>query len=344
MDARQVSLLTDWLGIDGFAWPWLLLAIPLPWLVHVLMPVRANPQPALRVPWGERLRRVASGGVRQAGARGFPWLAMLAWSLLCIAASRPQVLGPPVAPPQVGRDMMLAVDLSASMGEEDMELGGRLVDRLTAAKAVLVDFLDRRVGDRIGLVVFGDRAFALAPLTLDRDSVRQQLDASVVGLAGRATALGDAIALSTKRLQQQPTEQPASKQHVLIVLTDGVNTAGVLEPAKAAQIARDSGVRIHAIAFGGEGGGALSVFGLQLPTGGDEVDEAGLQKIAQLTGGRFFRARDTQALAGIYAEIDALEPVRRQGQVVRPKIERYPWPLGIALAIGGLALLLRRRA
>ena len=333
-----MNLLADWLGIDGFAWPWLLLAIPLPLLARVLMPARANPQPALRVPWGERLRRVASGGVLEVGSRGFPWMAMLAWCLLCVAAARPQQLGPPIAPPQVGRDMMLAVDLSASMGEEDMELGGRLVDRLTAAKAVLADFLDRRVGDRIGLVVFGDRAFALTPLTLDRDSVRQQLDASVVGLAGRATALGDAIALSTKRLQQQRTEQ-----RVLIVLTDGVNTAGVLEPAKAAQIARDAGVRIHAIAFGGEGGGALSLFGLRLPAGGDEVDEAGLQKIAQLTGGRFFRARDTEALAGIYAEIDALEPVQRQGQAVRPRIERYPWPLGLALALGVLALLLRRR-
>ena len=333
-----MSLLPAWLVVDGFAWPWLLAAIPLPWLVHALLPARPSQVPALRVPWGERLRKVASGGLLQATSRSFPWLAMLAWSLLCVAAARPQDLGPPIAPPQVGRDMMLAVDLSASMGEEDMELGGRLVDRLTAAKAVLADFLDRRVGDRIGLVVFGGRAFALTPLTLDRDSVRQQLDASVVGLAGRATALGDAIALSTKRLQQQETEQ-----RVLIVLTDGVNTAGVLEPAKAAQIARDAGVRIHAIAFGGEGGGALSVFGFSLPTGGDEVDEAGLQKIAQLTGGRFFRARDTEALAGIYAEIDALEPVKRQGQAVRPKIERYPWPLGLALAVGVLALLLRRR-
>ena len=339
-----MSMLADGLGIDGFAWPWLLLAILLPWLVHALFPARVSQQPALRVPWGERLRKVASGGLMQASSPGFPWLAMLAWTLLCLAAARPQDLGPPIAPPQVGRDMMLAVDLSASMGEQDMELGGRLVDRLTAAKAVLADFLDRRVGDRIGLVVFGDRAFALTPLTLDRDSVRQQLDDSVVGLAGRATALGDAIALSTKRLQQQGTEQRARKEHVLIVLTDGVNTAGVLEPAKAAQIARDAGVRVHAIAFGGQGGGALSVFGFSLPTGGDEVDEAGLQRIAQLTGGRFFRARDTKALAGIYAEIDALEPVQRQGQVVRPKIERYPWPLGFAMAIGALALLLRRRA
>lgn len=330
--------LRELVALDGFAWQWMLLAIPLPWLVHVLVPARSGLDAALRVPWNERLRRIAGAGSIAVKPHGFPWLAFLAWCLLCVAAARPQQLGPAIAPPQVGRDLMLAVDLSASMGEEDMELGGRIVDRLTAAKAVLADFLDRRVGDRVGLVVFGERAYALTPLTLDRDTVREQLGDSVVGLAGRATAVGDAIALSTKRLQQQPADQ-----RVLILLTDGVNTAGTLDPEKAAQIARDNGVRIHAIAFGGSGG-ALSVFGFQLPTGGDEVDEAGLQRIAALTGGRFFRARDTDALAGIYAEIDALEPVQRQGQAVRPKIERYPLPLGWALAFGLLALLLRRRA
>ena len=333
-----MSALRDLLALDGFAWQWVLLAIPLPWLVYMLVPARRGNQAALRVPWSERLQRIANAGAITVKPRGFSWLAFLAWCLLCIAAARPQQLGPAIAPPQVGRDLMLAVDLSASMGEEDMELGGGIVDRLTAAKAVLADFLDRRVGDRVGLVVFGERAYALTPLTLDRDSVREQLGASVVGLAGRATAIGDAIALATKRLQQQPADQ-----RVLILLTDGVNTAGTLEPRKAAQIARDNGVRIHAIAFGGNGG-ALSVFGFQLPMGGDEVDEAGLQRIAALTGGRFFRARDTDALAGIYAEIDKLEPIQRKGQAVRPKIERYPLPLGWALAVGLLAVLLRRRA
>ncbi|QIL19909.1 VWA domain-containing protein [Thermomonas sp. HDW16] len=332
-----MSALRDLLALDGFAWQWMLLAIPLPWFVHVLMPSRSGNQAALRVPWDERLHRIANAGALAAKPRGFPWLMFLAWCLLCIAAARPQQLGPAIAPPQVGRDLMLAVDLSASMGEEDMALGGRVVDRLTAAKAVLADFLDRRVGDRVGLVVFGERAYALTPLTLDRDSVREQLGSSVVGMAGRATAIGDAIALSTKRLQKQPVDQ-----RVLILLTDGVNTAGTLDPQKAAQIARDNGVRIHAIAFGGDGG-ALSVFGFQLPMSGDAVDEAGLQRIATLTGGRFFRARDTDALAGIYAEIDKLEPIERQGRAVRPKVERYPLPLGWALAIGMLALLLRRR-
>ena len=332
-----MNLLHELFALDGFAWRWMLLAIPLPLLVHLLLPARGSEAAALRVPWGERLQRIAGTGSIAAKPRGLPWLLLIAWCLLCVAAARPQQLGPAIAPPQAGRDLMLAVDLSASMGEEDLELGGRIVDRLTAAKAVLADFLDRRAGDRVGLVVFGERAYALTPLTADRDSVREQLQGSVVGLAGRATAIGDAIALSTKRLQKQPADQ-----RVLILLTDGVNTAGTLEPGKAAQIARDDGVRIHAIAFGGDGGG-LSVLGFQLPMGGDEVDEAGLQRIAALTGGRFFRARDTAALAGIYAEIDTLEPVQRQGQAVRPKIERYPLPLACALLLGLLAMVVRRR-
>ena len=334
------------LSIEGFAWPWLLAALPLPLLVHALVPARRNAGAALRVPWSDRVQRIAAAGDGVVHVHRFRWLAFLAWCLLCIAAARPQQLGPPVAPPQVGRDLMLAVDLSASMGEEDMQLGGRMVDRLTAAKAVLSDFLDRRGGDRVGLIVFGERAFALTPLTLDRDSVREQLDASVVGLAGRSTAIGDAIGLATKRLQQThhgngERNKETTKQHVLILLTDGVNTAGTLEPEKAAAIARDSGVRIHTIAFGGNG--SVSVFGFQLPMAGDDVDEAGLQRIAALTGGRFFRARETSDLANIYAEIDKLEPVQRQGRAVRPKIERYPLPLAWALTLGLLALVLGRR-
>ena len=329
------------LSIEGFAWPWLLAALPLPLLVYVLVPARNNASGALRVPWSDRVQRIAAAGDGAVRVHGFRWLAFLVWCLLCVAAARPQQLGPQVVPPQVGRDLMLAVDLSASMGEEDMQLGNRMVDRLTAAKAVLSDFLDRRVGDRVGLIVFGERAFALTPLTLDRDSVRDQLGDSVVGLAGRSTAIGDAIALATKRLQPKERDQASSKQHVLILLTDGVNTAGTLDPEKAAAIARDNGVRIHTIAFGGNG--SVSVFGFQLPTGGDDVDEAGLQRIAALTGGRFFRARDTADLAGIYAEIDKLEPVQRQGRVVRPKIERYPLPLSIALSLGLLALVVGRR-
>jgi Ca-activated chloride channel family protein len=225
-----------------------------------------------------------------------------------------------------------------------MSLGGQAVDRLTAAKAVLADFLDRRAGDRVGLLVFGDTAYMLTPLTADLDSVRAQLDDSVVGLAGRATAIGDAIGLAVKRLQSHPQGKPGAREHVLILLTDGVSNAGMLDPLKAAALARDAGVRIHAIAFGGQGEG-MSVFGipLHMPGGDEDVDMATLQRIANATGGQAFRARDTEELAGIYAAIDRLEPVQRAGQAVRPRIERYPWPLGAAIACGLLALALPRR-
>jgi Ca-activated chloride channel family protein len=324
---------------DGFAWPWLLLALPVPWLLRRLLPPHQAQGAALKVPYGTRLDAIAAAGTGASRARGIGVLAWLAWALLCVAAARPQQLGPPVQPPQAGRDLMLAVDLSGSMGDEDMALGGQPVDRLTAAKAVLADFLDRRAGDRVGLIVFGDRAFALTPLTRDLGSVRQQLDDTVVGLAGRATALGDAIGLAVKRLHMQPADE-----RVLVLLTDGVNTAGQLDPLKAARLARDAGVRIHTVAFGGEGD-TLSVFGLpiRMPGGDDSVDETGLQRIAALTGGKAFRARDTEQLAGIYAEIDRLEPVKLPGAQVRPRIERYPVPLGAALACSVLALATARR-
>jgi Ca-activated chloride channel family protein len=326
------------IAFGGFAWPWMWLAFPLPWLAGWLLPPHRNTSASLKVPYGRRLDAIATLGGRSRRLH-VAALAWLAWFLLCAAAARPQQLGEAVAPPQSGRDLMLAVDLSGSMSEPDMELGGNVVDRLTAAKAVLADFLDRRVGDRVGLLVFGQRAYALTPLTLDRDSVRDQLRDSVAGLAGRETAIGDAIGLAVKRLRDQP-----KGQRVLILLTDGVNTAGVLEPLKAAELAKAEGVRIHTIAFGGSGGG-FSIFGLTVPMPGgeDEIDEATLKKIAQETGGQSFRARDTEQLAGIYAELDRIEPVKQEGARVRPRVERYGWPLAAALLVALLAFLLPRR-
>lgn len=323
--------------LQGFAWPGWLMALPLPWLVRWLLPPASGQATALRVPWGDRLVAVG-GSAGPARTRPIGLLPLLAWSLLCVAAARPQQLGEIVQPPQSSRSLMLVLDLSGSMDERDIELNGRTVSRLVAAKAVIADFLARRHGDRVGLIVFGDRAYALTPLTRDLDTVQEQLDGTVAGLAGRATAIGDAIALGTKRLQAQPAEQ-----RLLILLTDGISNAGALDPAKAAAIARDADVRIHTIAFGGFGAG-LSVFGvpIRMPSNADTTDEEGLQRIAVLTGGRAYVARDADQLKGIYAEIDRLEPVKLPGQRLRPKIERYPWPLGGAVACALLALLLRR--
>lgn len=321
--------------VAAFAWPAWLLALPLPWLLARWRRSDAAGA-ALRLPIAERIAQVAALDVRRAGPRRPGLLALLAWAALCIAAARPQQLGEPVQPPAEGRDLMLALDLSGSMSEPDMQVGGAVVDRLTAAKAVLSDFIDRRAGDRLSLVIFGRDAFVLTPPTADRETVRDQLADSVVGLAGQETAIGDAIGLATRRLRAQE-----GGERVLVLLTDGVNTAGVLDPIRAARIAADENVRIHTIAFGGDG--TMSLFGLRLPMpGGDYADPKVLRDVAALTGGRFFRAQNTQELAGIYAEIDRLEPVARAGRAVRPRIERYWLPLGIAMALAMLAALTAR--
>ena len=182
MDGCAVNAALAGLGLDGFAWPWLLAVLPLPWLLRALWRPAGTAGAALRVPFGTRLDAIAAAGGVARHAAGAGALAWLGWALLCIAAARPQQLGAPVSPPQAGRELMLAVDLSGSMADEDMELGGRMVDRLTAAKAVIADFLDRRAGDRVGLVVFGQRAYALTPLTADRETVRRQVLDTVVGL------------------------------------------------------------------------------------------------------------------------------------------------------------------
>ena len=328
----MIPELSNW----QFAAPMWLWALPLPLLVALVLPaMRRSDAAALLHPDKGSLGLVASAASGRSRRFSFPLLLFIAWVALCIAAARPQSFGDAVQPPSNGRGMMLAVDLSGSMQEEDMRLGGRDVDRLTAAKAVISDFLDARGGDRVGLVVFGDRAFVLTPVTADLNAVRDQLGDTVVGLPGQSTALGDAIALSVKRLVKLP-----ASERVLILLTDGVNTAGQLEPLKAAELARDNGVRIHTIAIGGDG--VVSVFGMQLPTGGGDVDEATLSDIAASTGGQFFRARDTASLAKIYAEINRLEPMPSKSQAIRPKIEHYLPMLIVAAAALLLWLLLHR--
>jgi len=327
-----LSSVLPWL--DALAWPWALLALPLPWMMRWWP--RRNAAPALRVPYaaGSLAELGQASGV--AGWRIGRLLLWLAWACLCVAMARPQQLGEPVTPPQQGRQMMLAVDVSGSMSEPDMMLGNQVVQRLSAAKAVLADFLDRRAGDRVGLLIFGERAYTLTPITADLTTVRNQLTDSEVGLAGRDTAIGDAIALAVKRLREQP-----EGQRVLILLTDGVSNAGVLQPLRAAELAKAEGVRVYPVAFGGDGG--MSLFGVQIAAGDDPVDEATLRRIAELTGGRAFRARNTDELAGIYAELDRLEPITAAGAAVRPYIERYAWPLALAMLLGGLGWLLPRR-
>lgn len=310
-----------------FAWPLAFVAILLPVLARLLPRARQQAGSGLRVPFYAELVDLDQGK-DHTGLRARLWLPALAFVLLCTAAARPQWVGEVEAPPRSGRDLMLAVDTSGSMAADDMAVGGRRVDRLTAVKLVLGDFLERRTGDRVGLILFGQNAYLVTPLTFDRRSLRHQLEDTVVGLAGRETAIGDAIGLAVKRLRERPQEQ-----RVLILLTDGANNAGELQPLQAAELAQAHQVRVYTIAFGSDS--RRGPFGMTVPS--TEMDEPTLEKIAESTGGRFFRARNTADLAGIYAELDRLEPLEQEGEHIRPRQELFMWPLAAAL---GLAVLI----
>jgi Ca-activated chloride channel family protein len=313
------------------AWPWVLAALPLPLAARLFLPPdRSGTGRALRLPMLQSAAGLESAAVSRR-ARLRQVLAWLAWLLLVLAAARPQWLGEPVSLPLAGRDLMLAVDVSGSMQSEDYVVEGRAVDRLEVVKAVAGRFIERRRGDRLGLVLFGSRAYLQTPLTYDRATVRTMLEESVIGLAGRETAIGDAIGLAVKRLGEQEDDN-----RVLILLTDGTNTAGELAPREAAGLAARAGVRVYTIGIGGGALGVRTPFGTLRRRAGD-LDTETLSAIAEATGGRYFQATDTGELEGVYAELDRLEPTVREARTYRPMQPLYVYPAGGALA---LALLL----
>jgi Ca-activated chloride channel family protein len=318
-----------------FEWPWLFFVLPLPLLLRwLLRPHSASVEAALQVPFLEDFLP-SQGPHKSRPPTWWPlWIAVFAWLLLVTASARPEWLGEAVQLPVSGRDLLLAVDLSGSMEAADFEIKGDAVDRLTAAKWVAGDFIARRVGDRIGLILFGRHAYLQAPLTFDRQTVRTLLDEAAIGLAGKETAIGNAIGLAVKRLKSQPAEA-----RVLILLTDGANTAGEVEPLKAAEMAQQEGLKIYTIGIGAEQLLVPTFFGTRSVNPSAELDEKSLQQIAKLTGGRYFRARDTAELTQIYQLLDQLEPLPKPEQSYRPSTPLYAWPLGVSLLLATLLAL-----
>lgn len=305
------------------AWPWMALLLPLPWLALRMRRAAAPDGAALYLPFAAS---VATPAVTTL-PRGVPALLAAAWVLLVLAGMRPQWLGQPLPVPTSGRRILLAIDCSGSMATQDME-GGE--SRLQVVQQVAGRFIDQRRGDQIGLILFGTRPYLQAPLTTDLPTVHQFLDQAAVGVAGPQTAIGDAIGLAIKELRQRATAgSAATRQSVLILLTDGGNDAGVMPPLEAARLAAQTGLRIFTIGVGAAG--QQSLFGITL--GNSDLDEGLLKKIASITGGEYFRATDAAALSSVYRRIDQLEPAAGDKRWLRPAAEWFTWPLALALLL-----------
>ena len=313
-------------------WPQVLLLIPLPLLVYLAVPARAlQQQAALRVPVIDDFRLGVTQTDQVKPHRWRQWLSLLAWLLLVLAASRPQWLGESIAIAVSGRDLMLAVDLSDSMRTADFKIEGQQVNRLQATKQVASKFIEQRRGDRLGLILFGTQAYLQAPLTFDSKTVNRLLQESAIGLAGERTAIGDAIGLAIKRLDLE-----SDNSRVLILMTDGANTAGEVTPLKAAQLAAERGLKVYTIGIGADEQIETTWFGIRRVNPSLQLDEKTLRAIADLSGGRYFRARDSEELAHIYDLLDELEPLPRDSQNLRPIQALFAWPLATAILFATL--------
>src|SRR3569623_1763015 len=333
--AERGSRLTGSAPVLHVAWPWMLLCLPLPWLLARWLPPAQPQGAALFLPFAAAVADASLPAGRPV-PRPRKLLFALVWLLLVLAAIRPQWLGDPEAVAATGRRLLLAVDVSGSMANQDMAGGAT---RLQVVQKVAGDFLRRRHGDQVGLILFGTRPYLQAPLTPDLNTVDQFLDEAMIGVAGTQTAIGDAIGLAIKRLKADPARAGNKGDTVLILLTDGSSNAGAMPPLEAARMAAQAGLRIYTI-----GGGAAAQDGFFGISGNSDLDEDTLKSIAKTTGGEYFRATDAAALEQVYDRIDRLEPSAARQQWYRPRDEWFAWPLGLALLLSLPAVLWSGRA
>lgn len=303
-----------------FAWLWAFALLPLPWIIRRwVKPVEAGDR--VEHPLLYQWANSSPQGAMRIRRKGL-WL-WLAWAMLVLALARPQTPGPLILPDEPARHLMLVLDLSLSMEEPDMTWQGAPVSRYYALQRVVDEFLQQRQGDAVGVAVFGDFAAIHTPLTPDIEAVRAMIDELRPGMAGRQTAMGDGIGLAVQRLRDYD-----APDKVIILLSDGDNNAGELDPLEAARAAAASDIRVYSIAFGGER--QSGVFGFFQ---GAQMDEAQLQRLSDMTGGQFFRARSSEELLQAYQRIGELESGQFRTLPQRQVQEHFVWPVLAALGL-----------
>ncbi|GAA6192608.1 VWA domain-containing protein [Phaeobacter sp. NW0010-22] len=323
----------------SIAMPWVLILLPLPWLVWRFLPPHRDQVAAIRVPFFRQITE-AAGVEARAGAvvlrrKRIQVIAAIAvWVLVLVGLSRPERLGEPIVVETAARDVVLALDISGSMDDRDFKTAdGSRQQRLEAVKSVIRSFIAERSGDRIALIIFGTRAYVQAPFTEDLQSLNGFLDQIVVGIAGPNTALGDAIGLGIQTFEASEVEK-----RLMILLSDGTDTSSRMTPINAAQIASDKGVVVYTVGVGDPDA-----------TGESRVDLATLKEIANRTGGQFFFADDETALTAVYSEIDKQNPRATETLSYRPKrsLTHLPFALALLIILGtvaGFTLSQRRNA
>lgn len=328
--------------MEHFVWPFILLILPLPWLVRIFSArlknksVEVTPG-ALRVPFFDRVAAFGTfQGAPDTRTAGY-WL-IAAWLCFVLAAMRPVTYGTAADIPREARNIMLAIDVSGSMGEQDFDVAGRPVSRLSLVKNVVSDFIAKRTGDRLGLVVFGSEAHTLAPLSADLKTLSDLFADVGIGIAGEQTAIGDALALAVENTAKVPADKK-----VIILLSDGYNNAGVISVGQAVELARKQGITVYTIGIGADQK-AMDFFGMLPIQTGPALDEKTLMAIADATGGRYFRARSTADLVNIYQIIEQLETTPIEDNPVRPRIELFYIPLILGLVCWFMAQIKRRGA
>lgn len=304
--------------------PWVYLLFPLPWIIWRYSHSLNNKfSLALKLPFFNNIKSLINQyEVSSWGINGRIIFGVI-WALMLVAFSGPHWIGEPQPLAKEARNIMLVLDLSGSMDLPDMVINNQAVSRFTVVQKTAEEFVNARKNDRIGLILFGTRAYLQTPLTFDRRSVLLRLEDATVGLAGQTTSIGDALGLAVKRLQNVP-----SKGRIIILLTDGANNSGVLSPLKAASLAKLDGIKVYTIGLSRNNRNPLSQL-FDFP-GDSNLDETSLKKVAQITGGKYFRATDRKSLDKIYLTINQLEPIKQKHSTLRPKKEYYPWPLGLS--------------